>query len=654
MILPPPHQPHCWAFGLQRGMNHLLIPLLSFFIIFIVPIDLVFRIDSFLLTMSASDILFSTAALILVLACLSLLILLLESPLFLLLNRFSPKGAEVYAWLRINLLILAACMVFALTLRNWFMLAFGLLIPVRSVVLGLIFYSIILFRLRRGFIERFERAAATYRPILTTIIATSALLVMFRIVSTPGASQSPAPQSTTGVPDNVVLITFDALSAEDMSLYGYRLPTTPEIESFGKDATVFENCYANAPWTLPAVTSILTGKYPSSHQMYNWGNYNLSVNLNRQHENLPNLLRSKGYITAAFVNNLNYATPYQTNTFKDFDLKPLDAFNFKNVPPIEYFKLVRVALTPLMSRYRLQTHIWFNELFTEKLNEFSPILTKLHDPKENAYPPELVFNEAKNFLSKSVRPSFVWIHAMFPHEPYLAENPFRHRFLPSGEFDTVSRQKGMYGIYPEKSQPDIDRLRLRYNEMILQADAAFGDFASFLKSSGLSKNTILIVSADHGESFSNGFCGHSQRKMLEPIIRIPLLIHLPDQKSGSRVTGYVQQVDLAPTILELLNQKTPEWMDGKSLVPAIQGKYFLQKEVVCMDLYGNIPGTQLNKGKAALISNNYKYEFDYKNGNGMLYNIGGNKSGNHDISNKYPEIADDMKDKLWIKLTYDK
>lgn len=79
--------------------------------------------------------------------------------------------------------------------------------------------------------------------------------------------------SSASMPPNVILITFDALSAEDMSLYGYKLKTT-HMDSFAKESYSFKNMYANANWTRPGVTSILTKTYPSTHRLILTGMYN--------------------------------------------------------------------------------------------------------------------------------------------------------------------------------------------------------------------------------------------------------------------------------------------------------------------------------------------------------------------------------------------
>ncbi len=100
---------------------------------------------------------------------------------------------------------------------------------------------------------------------------------------------------------NILLITFDALSAEDMSLYGYKLPTTPNIGAFARKSTVFNSFYSASTFTTPCVATMLTGMYPSETKVYQ-----LEGLFARQRilvGSLPESMRAGGYATGAFFSN---------------------------------------------------------------------------------------------------------------------------------------------------------------------------------------------------------------------------------------------------------------------------------------------------------------------------------------------------------------
>ncbi len=103
--------------------------------------------------------------------------------------------------------------------------------------------------------------------------------------------------------------------------------------------------------------------------------------------------------------------------------------------------------------------------------------------------------------------------------------------------------------------------------LILFSDFILKDFIRKLKESGRYDDSIIIVSADHGQILDHGYSSVSAPLMYESLFHIPLLIHLPGQSKGVSVTALAEQVDLAPTILDLIGKPVPKWMEGESLLP---------------------------------------------------------------------------------------
>ena len=122
---------------------------------------------------------------------------------------------------------------------------------------------------------------------------------------------------------NIILVTFDALSAEDMSLYGYRLPTTPHIDAFARNGTVFTNFYSASTFTTPSIAAMLTGLHPSESRVYQLEGRVRNPAAGRT---LPHLMRAAGYTTAASISNplAYYLTEGLAN---DYDSLPEPAFH---------------------------------------------------------------------------------------------------------------------------------------------------------------------------------------------------------------------------------------------------------------------------------------------------------------------------------------
>ena len=113
-------------------------------------------------------------------------------------------------------------------------------------------------------------------------------------------------------------------------------------------------------------------------------------------------------------------------------------------------------------------------------------------------------------------------------------------------------------------QPFVDAERDHYDEAIEYLDAELEQFVNALWRSPKSQNTLLVLTADHGESFERGFLNHGD-DLYESSIHVPLVIKFPGQQKGERLFFPVQSIDIAPTIVETAGIAVPTWMDGVSL-----------------------------------------------------------------------------------------
>ena len=122
----------------------------------------------------------------------------------------------------------------------------------------------------------------------------------------------------------------------------------------------------------------------------------------------------------------------------------------------------------------------------------------------------------------------------------------------------------------------MDQKRLRYDEFILEADFQVGVFLDKLNAKGYLDNSIIVITSDHGESFTKNYLGHGGPYLHQALIHVPLIIHLPGQTEGKRIPFYAGQVDLVPTLMALLDLPIPKWAEGESLKAAmLEGKVVL-------------------------------------------------------------------------------
>jgi arylsulfatase A-like enzyme len=266
-------------------------------------------------------------------------------------------------------------------------------------------------------------------------------------------------------------------------------------------------------------------------------------------------------------------------------------------------------------------------------------------------PAELVFDRAGSLLQRAdiAQPRFIWTHILPPHDPYLPPPPYRGQFLVSSKLTRAYHFIGLTNhTLPHGVSPD--ELRSRYDEDIGYADHAVGSFLDWLDQTGRLDRSIVIISADHGESFENGWFKHTGPYLFNNLIRIPLLVHLPGQKQGSRITQPAQQVDLLPTILDLIGQQSPSWTEGTSLVPALQGKVLPQRPIFSMNFETSSTFEPITRGTVAVIDDEFKYIWRLGTPEAFLYRYRTDPLEKQNLVTSDPAIASRMRDLLAKKL----
>lgn len=351
---------------------------------------------------------------------------------------------------------------------------------------------------------------------------------------------------------NVILVTLDTTRKDHLGCYGYALPTSPNIDAFARDAIVFEDCYGTSNNTLPNHASILTGLYTYNHGVIG------QQPLHPKVSTLPNLLRAHGYVTAA-VTSVGFLN-------RDWIGNGFQQFHSPRQPERRAEETTNVALRLL----------------------------------------ELLGSNAEAF--------FLWLHYWDPHFPYAAPEGYRDAFF-RGE---VSKERlaflidgrGTYGNRRDYSLEDPNEIAKRerltvhdhramashYDAEIRYMDHHIGRLLQALKQGGLYDNSIIVFTADHGESFfENDSDWISHNFIYEPVVRIPLLVRKPRLKPR-RIKGFVQNIDIAPTLLAWLGADSAP-MDGKTMDPLIHNGKSLREHVLLGESDGRVTG---------IVSHRYK------------------------------------------------
>lgn len=328
---------------------------------------------------------------------------------------------------------------------------------------------------------------------------------------------------------NVILITADGLNAEQMSIYGYGKETTPFLKSISSKALISQNNFSNSGSTAGSLTSLLTGKHPTSTKVL----YRPDIlRGDDSYQSLPAILKSVGYYTAQYSFGF-YADAYQLNFKNAFDYvngrsaKANSVLGIENLPvPTNYEYFLYELQDRLLSRLK---HIFLNKPME---NEFQQVT----DPTKysESFNDREKIEDAIDLLSETKQPVFLHIHWMKTHGP---------RFHPRNR------------IFSEDL--DIDHQDFWslpfYEDTILDFDEDLEYFYNKLAKIGILDNTIIIIGSDHGMLFITNR-------------RIPLIMVFPNSDYKGRVEVDTQNLDIAPTVLDFLGLGIPDWMAGESIL----------------------------------------------------------------------------------------
>ncbi len=427
---------------------------------------------------------------------------------------------------------------------------------------GLFLYGLSNPRIRHFLISRYDfllNRRTTHAVAAAALVGAAAMW----LVSWTAPVRAQAQSSSAARPrTNILLITFDSLTAEDMSGYGYPHPTTPNMDAFAQSSAVFTNFYSSSTFTTCSLASVLTGLAPSETGVYHlWGH------LRDQHAalTLPRILRDDGYATAAVIRN-PMAYFLAANQNGDFEFLDGPVGSDRTTRKLWEWTGFLHPQRPFGSRsaefFDLQNAWHFLRV------RLSPLAPSLISASQARYSASETFATASELLKRLPQGHFLWIHLMDPHQPYLPSANLG-RFLPSAEFRNAYEQATRFPnrTYPPDRQAEVDKLRLRYDECIADADQAFGEFITAFKQQPAWNDTVVIVSSDHGESHAAGALHHETPYQTRPEIHIPLMVHLPGRSQSARIDYVADQTALAPTILELAGLPRAPWMRGESLVP---------------------------------------------------------------------------------------
>ena len=340
---------------------------------------------------------------------------------------------------------------------------------------------------------------------------------------------------------HILIISIDSLRADHLSTYGYKRETSPYLDLFASEGTVFENAFSAANWTGASLASILTGLYPTVH-----GYTNRRYYLDPSVPSLPVILKEHGYHTLCFSNNMYLSDKTGLSRgFSEFYYqgKRWTDSNDQSHEPREnpFIKKIKDAV-PMRTKTLLKD-------LRDSLNE-----KKALKRDDGAYGTEKAIFAWLNQYDFG-KPFFTYIHYQEPHSIYFPPRPYRKRFFSGNwleeskyiEFDHM----GFFAGRVEFTHEQVEHYQELYDGEIAYLDWRMGRLFDFLRHKKLLDDTLIIVTADHGEMMGeNGYFWHAFC-LYNPLIRVPFVARYPEWfDKDRRNNDLIQTVDIVPTILE--------------------------------------------------------------------------------------------------------
>jgi len=311
-------------------------------------------------------------------------------------------------------------------------------------------------------------------------------------------------------PPNVLVYVLDTLRADHLGAYGNPLVETPHFDRVAAEGVTFERVYAPTSWTRPAMATLFTGVEPGAHRIETRNDVLPDAVLT-----LPEILKQHGYATAYLTANPNAGS----------------LFGFA------------------------QGVDEMGEMYAQQNKDYI-------DPRERMAKSDAVTDRALAWLDTvGEQPFALIVLSIDPHFPYSAPE------------ERVEREKAKTPLDLESPTKDDYRnaFLAPYRAEIGFNDASFGRLIGRLESTGRLDDTIVVVTADHGEEFfEHGKFQHA-KSLYDEVLHVPLIVRFPGTdriEPGSRDAIPARLADVLPTVLDLAGIDAPAGLEGQSLVAA--------------------------------------------------------------------------------------
>lgn len=445
-----------------------------------------------------------------------------------------------------------------------------------GIAVGSGLVALLLYRAIRAWLDRRGGGAFPLRRTVTILTGAGALLLAAANAADPLLFRDRRPEGP-----NVLLISLDNLRADGLGCYGAERPTSPAVDAFAGECVLFENAHSQSPHTLPSHASFLTSRYPSVNHASIGGNRLPAARVLG-----TELFREAGYRTLGIVD-----TPFLTD------------------------------------RYGLEQGY-------DRFAGWGRGAVR-------------IVPAARGRLAKEGGgPFFFFVHIYDIHAPYAKDPAYKRMFLDFDYRGNVSPEGHVLAEWQKKTKEGGDPgfeiggddgryLQALYDGGIRSTDDLLAPLLRDVTEGPLGEKTIVVVTSDHGEEFlEHGQVLHDD--LYRTLTHVPLLIRLPGgARGGTRIAEPVGLIDILPTLVELTGIPAPVPLDGRSLVPLMEGGERPERPV-----FGEMPR---GGGRVAVLTGRWHLVGHPEGEEWELFRYGLDRFEQFDLSVRHPDRVDSLR-----------
>lgn len=402
---------------------------------------------------------------------------------------------------------------------------------------------------------------------------------------------------------NVVFIMLDTLQFNYLGCYGSKTTKTPNLDRFARKGVLFENAYSEGLPTIPVRRAIMTGRF--TLPVAGW------QPLSQEDTTLTDILWGRKWQTALVYDTPPMRLP-KYGYSRGFDYvkfcpgHELDHTTYKDMPLDPGMRPIDYTSPTMVYNNKGELIDDASAALLEEIDCFLRFRQEWRNENDNYI--SVVVREADRWLREErikTRPFMLWIDSFDPHEPWDPPSvwtgepcPYDPEYI--GNPILLAPWTPVEGRITDR---EAEHIRALYAENVTLVDKQVGKLIDSIRDQGLWDETMIIITSDHGQPMGKGEHGHGIMRKCRPwpyeeLVHVPLMMHIPGMEGDKRIKGFVQNVDIAPTILDALEvgesvdsgHGFPVYdaseMQGHSLLPLVRGEVDKVRDYAIAGYYG--------------------------------------------------------------------